>query len=170
MPTKKLTDLFVEKVKPPASGRAEYFDAAFGGLALRVTDRGSKSWSVFYRMGGRLRRHTLGTYPALKPKDARREAADALERVRKGIDPAIEKRVLRARRLLEPDTFGDVVRDYLDRHVSKNTAPATFKEVKRILESEDLRKWWGRPIAGISRRDAIDVVERIAERAEIQAN
>jgi hypothetical protein len=31
MPTKKLTELFVERVKAAAPGRAEYFDAAFGG-------------------------------------------------------------------------------------------------------------------------------------------
>jgi hypothetical protein len=60
MPTKKLTDLFVNKVKAPAGGRIEYFDAVFGGLALRVTGRGHKSWSLFYRMGGRRRRFTLG--------------------------------------------------------------------------------------------------------------
>ena len=41
MPTRKLTDLFVERVKPPARGRLEYFDASFPALALRVTDRES---------------------------------------------------------------------------------------------------------------------------------
>ena len=37
MPKRKLTDLFVERAKPPAHGRVEYFDALFPGLALRVT-------------------------------------------------------------------------------------------------------------------------------------
>ncbi len=63
MPTKKLTDLFAERVKPPAQGRVEYFDAAYGSLALRVTAGGHKSWSLFYRTGGRLRRFTLGNFP-----------------------------------------------------------------------------------------------------------
>lgn len=67
MPRKKLTDLFVERVKPPEEGRVEYFDAVFGGLALRVTDTGHKSWSVHYRLGDRLRRYTIGNYPAIKP-------------------------------------------------------------------------------------------------------
>jgi hypothetical protein len=47
VPTQKLTDLFVERVKPPARGRIEYFDASFPGLALRVTENGGKSWSAF---------------------------------------------------------------------------------------------------------------------------
>ena len=67
MPTRKLTDLFVERVKPPPRGRVEYFDAAFPGLALRVTKNGGKSWCAFYRFHGRLRRFTIGAYPAIKP-------------------------------------------------------------------------------------------------------
>jgi hypothetical protein len=42
------------------------------------------SWSIFYRFNGRLRRYTIGRYPAIKPAQARREAAAALERVREG--------------------------------------------------------------------------------------
>lgn len=88
MPRRKLTDLFVERLKPPAAGQVDYFDAAFPALALRVTANGVKSWSLFYRMHGRLRRLTLGRYPAIKPAQARREAQAALERVRLGADPA----------------------------------------------------------------------------------
>jgi integrase len=168
MPTRKLTDLFVERVKPPAGGRVEYFDAAFPGLALRVTYSGSKSWCAFYRFHGRLRRFTLGRYPAIKPAQARREAAAALDLARSGRDPASEKR---ARRLTEKaDTFEVLVQDYLDRHACKNTAASTFKETKRVLTSKDLAAWRGRPISQISRRDVIDVIDRVARRAEVQAN
>src|SRR4029077_19696517 len=60
MPTRRLTDLFVERAKPPARGRVEYFDAAFPGLALRITENGGKSWCAFYRFSGRLRRVAVG--------------------------------------------------------------------------------------------------------------
>jgi hypothetical protein len=116
MPSRKLTDLFCERVKPPARGRIEYFDASYPGLALRITDKGGKSWSVFYRLHGRLRRHTIGAYPAIKPAQARREADAALEKVRAGIDPTEEKRAHRNRRPAEADTFGAVARDYLELH------------------------------------------------------
>ena len=102
MPTKRLTELFVARVKPPARGRVEYFDAAFPGLALRVTAKGRKSWCTFYRFNGRLRRFTIGAYPAIKPAQARREAAAALDRARGGIDPAIEKRARRYARARKP--------------------------------------------------------------------
>jgi integrase len=171
MPTKKLTDLFVERVQAPARGRAEYFDAGFPGLALRVTDHGRKSWALFYRFNGRLRRFTIGRYPAIKPAQARREATTALERMRQGIDPAEEKRARRDLPLPEAETFETLVKDYLERYVSKNCAPATFQEAKRDLEHNVMPEWRGRPIAGISRRDAIVLIDGLVERGvKIQAN
>ena len=171
MPRKKLTELFVERVKPPTKGRVEYFDAAFGGLALRVSKLGHKSWSVYYRMHGRLRRLTLGAYPAIKPPQARLEAQRALERVRAGTDPGDEKKTLRKRPRPEADTFGAVAEDYLARHLAKNNAKSTYAEAKRDLEKDALPRWRDRPIASISRRDALDLIDRITARgAEIQAN
>jgi integrase len=171
VPTKKLTDLFVERAPVPVGGRAEYFDASFPGLALRVTENGRKSWSLFYRFNGRLRRFTIGRYPAIKPAQARREAITVLERVRQGIDPAEEKRARRDKPSPEAETFESLVQDYLERHVRKNSATVTYQEAKRDLEHNVLPKWRNRPIASISRRDAIDLIDGLVERGvEIQAN
>jgi integrase len=171
MPTKKLTDLFVERAPVPVRGRTEYFDAGFPGLSLRVTGNGRKSWSLFYRFHGRLRRFTIGRYPAIKPAQARREATTALERVRQGIDPAAEKRERRDNPLPATETFESVAQDYLERHVRKNCAPATYQEAKRDLECNVLPDWHRRSIASISRRDAINLIDGLVERGvEIQAN
>ena len=72
MPTKRLTDQFVERVSAPVRGRVEYFDAAFPALSLRVSEHGHKSWSLFYRVNGnpKLRRYKLGIYPQVKPAKA----------------------------------------------------------------------------------------------------
>ena len=91
MPRKKLTDLFVERAAAPTKGRTEYFDTTFPALALRVTSNGHKSWSLFYRNGGRLRRYTIGNYPAFDPAAARKAASTALHRLADGIDPGEEK-------------------------------------------------------------------------------
>jgi integrase len=170
MPTKKLTDLFAERVKPPACGRVEYFDAAFGSLALRVTKGGHKSWSLFYRAGGRLRRFTLGNYPAFKPADARREAARILEKVGQGGDPLAERKAQRYVRPPEQETFAALVEDYLERYAKKNTEPSTYAETKRVLKGDDLKAWHKRPLTSITRRDVIEVIDKITTRAEVQAN
>src|SRR5689334_16061309 len=104
MPTKHLSDRFVEQIKP-AKTRREYFDASFGGLALRVTENGHKSWTLFYRIHGRQRRLTLGSYPAIMPAAARKKAAEALHRVEQGKDPGAEKLAIRNTPLPATDTF-----------------------------------------------------------------
>jgi integrase len=173
LPTKKLTDLFVARAKPPARGRVEYFDAAFGGLALRVTDRGHKSWSLHYRIAGRLRRLTLGNYPALIPVQARREAQRALDRVREGVDPAEEKRAQRSdvpRGSLSTDAFGALVEDYLVR-LQKNTAPSTYREARRILGRDVVPAWRNRAIGSIARGDVNRILDAIVARgADVHAN
>jgi integrase len=170
MPTKKLTDLGVERIRPPAQGRIEYFDASYGGLALRVTASGHKSWSQFYRSGGRVRRFTLGTFPALKPAGARREATRILEKVALGVDPLAERKAQRYQRTPEQETYSGAVQDYLAQHAKKNTAASTYAETKRVLEGDDFKSWQKRPLGSISRRDINDVIDAIAMRAEVQAN
>src|SRR4029079_10719123 len=114
MPTKRLTDQFVERVKPPAKGRVEYFDAAFPSLALRHSEHGHKSFSVFYRMPGsrRLRRYKLGTYPQLNPARARQLAVEVLDQVRAGTDPGLQRKEARQEALSpDLDNIDALVRD-----------------------------------------------------------
>ena len=65
MPTLKLTARTVQAAKPPASGRLELFDEDLPGFCIRVTANGRRTACVFYRVGPRLRRATLGTLPRL---------------------------------------------------------------------------------------------------------
>ena len=122
-------------------------------------------------MSGRLRRLTLGAYPALLPKDARRAAMKALERVRDGVDPAEEKRRRRdAAAIALADTFSACLQDYLIA-VRRNAAPSTAREVRRVLEREFLPYWRNRPIGSIARGDISHRISVIVGRdADVMAN
>lgn len=171
MPRKKLTDLFVERAPTPAKDRVEYFDTTFPALALRVTSSGHKSWSLFYRNSGRLRRYTIGNYPAFDPAAARKAASTALHRLAEGIDPGEEKRVRRNAPKPLADDFASVAREYLERQVKRNTAESTFKETARILEQDVIPEWGKRPIGSILRRDVSALIDKkAASGAEVQAN
>ena len=136
-----------------------------------MTAKGRKSWSLHYRIDGRLRRYTLGNFPAIKPAQARREASDILDRVRAGTDPTVEKRERRYARPPEADTFGAVAEDYLAKHLAKNAIATTYIEARRILEKDALPRWRDRPIARITRRDVLELIDAIGARgAEIGAN
>jgi hypothetical protein len=172
MPTKRLTDQFVERVPAPAHGRVEYFDAAFPALSLRVSEHGHRSWSIFYRVNGnpKLRRYKLGIYPQVKPAKARLLAIEVLDQVRSGIDPGALRK--QARQDVVPDigSLDALVRDYLRQHVEKNCSAGTYRNAKRMLEVDVLKPWRGRSLTSISKRDVIALVDRIAERAPVQAN
>ena len=61
MPTMKLTQIAVDRLSPPKTGRLEFFDTHLPGFGLRIADTGHKAWVVFYRISGRQRRYTIGT-------------------------------------------------------------------------------------------------------------
>lgn len=173
MPIKRLTEQFVERVKPPVKGRVEYFDAAFPALALRHSQHDHKSFSVFYRMPGssRLRRFTLGDYPRLKPSRARQLATEVLDQVRAGIDPGLLRQQAKADAPpADIDSIGALVRDYLRQHIAPNCSGGTYLNTKRMLEVDVLKPWRGRKLDTISKRDAIALIDRVAEDRPVHAN
>jgi integrase len=177
MPTIKLTQPAVERLKPPVAGRIEYFDNQLPGFGLRISNSGRKSWIAMYRVGGKLVRETIGTL-ALIPNvaEARDRARESLQKAQKGINPVAERQkaneALKTAAALAPtNTFAAVADRYLCEYVEKNTRPATIKETRRILERDVKPRWGTRAIAEVGRQDINDLLDEIADRpAMVQAN
>ena len=161
MAGKKLTDAAIRRFKAPSAGRAEHWDAELPGFGLRITEKGAKSWVVMYRIGGRLRRLTLGSYPAISLKDARALARDAMQEVAKGNDPATMKATARRERA---DTFDEVAQEFIERHAKRKTR--SWKATAGILERNLVPAWSGRPIGEITRRDVIEALDKVMDRGE----
>lgn len=66
------------------------------GLCLQVARGGTKSFVLRYRVLGASRTWTLGRFPNLSVDQARKEAEEALGRIRKGADPSQERRIRKA--------------------------------------------------------------------------
>jgi integrase len=171
MPTRRLTDQFVERVKPPAKGRVSYFDAAFPSLELRHSEFDHKAFYLLYRMPGdpRLRRIKLGIYPHIKPARARALATEAINKIHTGIDPGADRRRDRGT-APEIESIDSLIHDYLAQHVSKNCSTGTFTNAKRMLQVDVLPAWRGRTISSITKRDCVALIGRIAERAPVHGN
>ena len=153
MPKRALSDLTVKRAKPPTNGQVDIFDAGYPGFALRVSYGGGKSWVYFYRIGGRLRRRSLGTYPAVTLAEARQLWRDAKHQVSLGRDPGWQ----RASDL----NFESVAREWLKRDQADKRS---LKEVTRIVEKELIPKWGQRSIRDIRRHDILVLSDRIADR------
>src|SRR6476619_1125125 len=85
---KHLSALSVERIKPPKQGVLEVFDLGYPGLALRVGYGGAKSFILFYRFAGKLRRETLGRWPEISLGAARERWRRTREAVARGDDPS----------------------------------------------------------------------------------
>ena len=153
-----LTDVVIRQAKAPAAGRIDLWDSKVRGLVLRVTDRGVRSWSVFYRnaASGKNRRLTLGDYrpeesiaPGLTLGEARRRAGAVLRDVAAGDDPqAVKvetKRLEAAEARREGSTFATVAEKWLAHGRSTKGTRAgqpwrekTRDEFTRLVQTEIL--------------------------------
>ena len=107
MATVNLTARYLDLLKPQRK-RYEVFDTIVPGFAIRVTPAGHKSFTLYYRHHGRIRRVGLGRYPDILLADARKAATQHRGRIFDGADPAEEKKTERA-------TNGDTVGALFDR-------------------------------------------------------
>lgn len=159
---KVLTARAVEAAKPDPSGKRLHIpDGGQTGLYLIVQPSGVKSWAVWYRVGSRQRKFTIGRYPGVTLKTAREAAQAVLRKASEGADPATEKKRAKRDEGDARDLFENVANEWLKRDQAKNR---THGEVKRSVDRELLPKWKGRPIASITRRDVMDLLDGIADR------
>lgn len=161
MPTKKLTDSFIRGIEvPDGKDRIEYYDTVVTGMALRVTNKGSKSFFYKYRYGGNSKRYTIGSYPKFTLVEARRIAKELAYQVSQGIDLNYEKK----KKISEEQkriTFNVLAEEFKRGHLP-NLSETTAKEYKRILEKELEPKIGIFFLEDISKRKIISLLDFIA--------
>jgi hypothetical protein len=121
---KTLSAKTVATTKPPKQGRLELFDTVRPGLALRITPAGVRSWSLMYRVGGKLRRDTRWRH--CRQRSARR-------------------------------------------FITLYARERRWSDLERILTREIVSQWESRPIGEITRRDALDLLATVKDRAPVRA-
>jgi integrase len=161
-----LTDRFIKSRKPaPAGKRDDYPDAIVPGLALRVTERGHKSFVLIARYPLQPKnptRRALGDYGAITLEQGREKARAWLEMIGKGIDPKVEEERQKATaQRRQANTFAAVAGDFLDRHAGKLAKSA---EAKRIVEQEFIKRWGARPVTDIAPQEVSAAIRAIVKR------
>jgi integrase len=149
----------VERLKPPVQGQIDVFDRGYPGLALRISYGGGKTFVFFYRIGGKLKRMTLGTYPAMSLAKARETWRQARQDASEGRDPSSA-----LQRQRPSNAFQSVAEEWLRRDQQKNR---THGAVERILNKDVLPFWGHRNIKDISRRDVLDLIDGINDRGAV---
>lgn len=157
-----LTDVAIRNTRP--SGRTQkLWDG--GGLHLVIARSGSRHWRLKYRVDGREKTLSIGPYPSIGLKAARRARDEAKALLAAGIDPSAEKR---ARAAGEgegpaPATFADVADEHLALLRREERAPATLLKAEWLLgmAKEGIG---ARPIREITAPEVLEVLRRVEAR------
>jgi integrase len=170
MPVVNLTAAYIKAIKPPASGRTEYWDAQTTGLCLRVTPTGAATWSFRYRPreGGKANeRVTFGSAAQLTLADARDRAAKVRGDVVDGGNPQLTRRAKReaARTAI---TFDQLAQRYLDEYAKERKA--SWKDDEQRLVRPRKAPLGRKDAASITRREWIVFLDSVKREAPVQAN
>jgi integrase len=145
--------LTVSKLKAPTHGRREILDGQVPGFGVRVTERGVKSWFFVYRSPtkhGKRRRITIGRIGEIDLETARERARQLRAQLRAGQEPIVRT----------PAATGTLFRDVVEVFTKRALANMrSGREVRAIIDRELMRAWGDRPIASITRRDILEMVE-----------
>lgn len=174
MPTDTLTDAAIRKAKPGEKPR-KLSDGA--GLYLELQPSGARWWRLKYRIGGKEKRLSLGTYPAVTLADARRRRDEARAQVAAGTDPSEVRKATKeaqahaqVRATLQaageplPGTFEAVARDWL-RLVHEPKVSARYALRSRIQLDRDVIPWIGTmPARDVSAPVVLDLLRKVAAR------
>jgi len=156
-----LTDTAIRLAK---AGETDRKLADEKGLYLLVTATGSKLWRLKYRIDGKEKKLSLGSYPEVGLKEARAKRDEARKTAQTGSDPAVAKREARiAKRVACANTFAAIAEEYIVKLEAEGRADVTVGKTRWLLSK--LSPSLGlRPIAEITPHELL-VVLKTSERA-----
>ena len=131
----------------PAAKDVIVWDAELAGFGLKVTPAGKRSFLLYYRtFDGQQRKPSLGSYPAVKPEDARAKARQWLSEVAKGHDPSLIRREGRA----APDMTALCGR-YIAEHAATRKKLSSMRGDERLIDKNILPELAKKKVSAVTR-------------------
>ena len=153
-----LTDTQIRNAKPREK-IYKLYDG--GGLYLEVSPKGGKWWRIKYRFGGKEKRLSLGVYPDVSLKDARKRRDEARKLLANDVDPGEYRKAAKA------NSFELVAREWYTKH-SPNWTDSHGSRIIRRLE-RDIFPWiGGKAIAEITAPQLLEVIRRVEHRGALE--
>ncbi|MGA9827923.1 MAG: integrase arm-type DNA-binding domain-containing protein, partial [Rhodanobacteraceae bacterium] len=161
-----LTDTAIRKAKPSVKPQ-RLFDA--GGLYLELSPKGGKWWRLKYRLAGKEKRLSLGTYPDTGLADAREKRDAARKLLAAGVDPGAQRKAEKvAGTERAANSFEVIAREWIAKRSPGWVDSHTSRIVLRL--ENDVFPWLGaQPIAEISPADLLACVRRVESRGAMES-
>lgn len=155
-----LTETKIRKLEP----KPRNYSVSDGeGLNLVVSAKGAKTWSFAYLIGGRHRRLSLGAWPEIGLEEARALKVAARRQVRDGIDPAVARKVEKAKRASESDTFRSVATRWFE--VKRARWKSSYADrIWARIEGDILPAVGSLPMSAITPPLMLDAIRKIERR------
>lgn len=156
-----LTDTAIRTAKPTEK---PYKLTDEKGLFLLINPNGAKWWRLKFRVDGKEKLLSFGTYPDVGLKDARNKRDEARKLLAAGVDPAENRKAQKAaRQELNANSFEVIAREWLEGQKSLVTSGQYDKTLARL--QNDVFPWLGaKPVTEISAPDVLSVIRRIDAR------
>lgn len=156
-----LTDIAVRNAKPGPKA-ARLFDEK--GLYLEVSPAGGKWWRLKYRIDGKEKRISLGTYPDTSLKAARDKRDEARQVLAAGGDPSAERQTAKKQALQEAtNSFRSVAHSWMN-HQAARWTPRTLDRLKANLEADVFPELGAMSMGDIRAKHVLKVVRQVEAR------
>lgn len=153
MTTVRFTDTWLRSSSiVPKFGRVEYVDGLCPGLHLRITLRGVRTFSVMFRINGKLTRQSIGRYPVVTIANARAAALEIMRKAQEGVDSREHRS--RAQSTL---TYAELVKAYHEKHLTPNVRSGDA--VYSGLMHDRMAPFFKRSVTAITRRSILDLID-----------
>jgi len=138
------------------------------GLFLLLQPSGGKLWRLKYRILGKEKKLSLGIYPDVSLRVARRRRDEARTLLANGVDPATVKLDKeKAARAAAANTFKVVADEYIEKSALEGRAAVTIKKTRWLLSlmEGDLGH---RPISDITPADLLATLQKVEAKGHLE--
>ena len=161
-----LTDTKIKQAKPRDK---DYKLSDAKGLFLLVTKKGAKYWRLKYRFAGKEKLLSIGVYPSVTLKQARKVCGQAKDQLEQGIDPSQAKKARKVElATAQANNFEVIALEWHKQQSAKWSESYTAKVLRAI--ERDLFPYIGTlPLDQISPPQLLAVFKRIEKRGATES-
>lgn len=160
----KLTEIKIRNAKPKENS---YKISDGRGMYLEISPRGGKWWRLKYRIYGKEKRISLGTYPDTSLKLAREKCDEARKLLAAGIDPSQNRKATKAAYHNKGTHFELIAREWHSKY-SDSWTEAHAKKILRNFSHDIFPYMGGEPIESITAPQLLQILRRVEERPAIE--
>ncbi len=160
----KLNNTAIQAAKPRQDKDYRLTDG--NGLYLLIKKNGGKWWRFDYRISGIRKTLSMGTYPDVSLKLARKRRDEARELVAQNIDPSAVRKIEKTG--AATNTFQAIAEEFLNANASR-WSQSHHRHIKECFE-RDVYPWIGsRPLKNLSAVEVLTTLRRIVDRGALEA-